>query len=578
MRTVKVSLWVALLCCGVQTLEVRAQDGGNVPPDPADIDACFTACEEGIDAAIAACEAAPDVDECMGRLFEDMDECFTACFGGELPEPPPEQQCLFACDEAVQEQIAACLEGVEGEGVEECFSRVEAEHRACLEACGFEPPPVECPFACELAFGAGVEACRTADGELDAACVAEQEAQYIACLEECDIEVPEEAICARGCEADYALALDECLTETNGEFDPVFGVGLDLECAMAAHEAFEVCLREECGIDVPEEVACANACEAALAAATEACGDDEACADAALEEHEECLRACGFFIPEIPDADPCVVDCDRAYREAAEACVGDGDPALGNDVDFECLSRVEEEYLECLTGCGIELPNVPPGGNPDPCLGACDQAFEAAFEQCLRNAAGGEEGEVDALDEACLAGADQAYVACLEDCGFEFPDGPDFPGIPGGECEQACAEELLVGIVGCIRADGSIDNACALGVIESFAACVESCQGENMDRVRAAIGRSRAGQFLRGDSDQNGERNLSDAVLTLNWLFAGGLEPSCADASDSNDDGRVDIADPVSLLNWLFTGGAPLPPPNEEPGRDPTEDELGCAS
>ena len=38
----------------------------------------------------------------------------------------------------------------------------------------------------------------------------------------------------------------------------------------------------------------------------------------------------------------------------------------------------------------------------------------------------------------------------------------------------------------------------------------------------------------------------------------------------------MNIADAVILLNFLFAGGAPPSTPFPEPGADPTEDTLEC--
>lgn len=81
--------------------------------------------------------------------------------------------------------------------------------------------------------------------------------------------------------------------------------------------------------------------------------------------------------------------------------------------------------------------------------------------------------------------------------------------------------------------------------------------------------------LLRGDSNGDGERDLSDAVRTLLGLFAG-LPLSCLDAADANDDGGVDVSDPVYLLHFLFLGGAAPPAPSAGCGLDPTGDTLGC--
>ncbi|MBI4601106.1 MAG: hypothetical protein HY721_04010 [Planctomycetes bacterium] len=84
--------------------------------------------------------------------------------------------------------------------------------------------------------------------------------------------------------------------------------------------------------------------------------------------------------------------------------------------------------------------------------------------------------------------------------------------------------------------------------------------------------------FLRGDTEADGTRAISDAVFTVRYLFLGGEEPSCRDAADADDDGLLSLADPVYLLNRLFRGGPPPPAPGDDCGPDPTADELDCAS
>ena len=86
--------------------------------------------------------------------------------------------------------------------------------------------------------------------------------------------------------------------------------------------------------------------------------------------------------------------------------------------------------------------------------------------------------------------------------------------------------------------------------------------------------------MLRGDANQSGVVDMSDAILILDYLY--GNPPAnidCLDSADSNDDGFVEDADFVHLTNWLFHGG-PIPP---DPGpyycgEDPTSDNLSCVS
>ena len=91
-------------------------------------------------------------------------------------------------------------------------------------------------------------------------------------------------------------------------------------------------------------------------------------------------------------------------------------------------------------------------------------------------------------------------------------------------------------------------------------------------------------EFRRGDSNDDGAVDLSDAVCTLEYLFAqggGGIcaRRDCLAARDTDDDGVIDLSDPIRLLNFLFLG-APAPPAPFAGGcgADPTPDALGCAS
>jgi hypothetical protein len=81
--------------------------------------------------------------------------------------------------------------------------------------------------------------------------------------------------------------------------------------------------------------------------------------------------------------------------------------------------------------------------------------------------------------------------------------------------------------------------------------------------------------IFRGDSNSDGEVDISDARYTLNWLFLGGPEPACLDAADANDDGSLNVSDPIATLVTLFSGMPRIAPPYPSTGRDPTPDLLG---
>ena len=82
--------------------------------------------------------------------------------------------------------------------------------------------------------------------------------------------------------------------------------------------------------------------------------------------------------------------------------------------------------------------------------------------------------------------------------------------------------------------------------------------------------------FIRGDSNNDTEVDISDAVFHLGYLFLGGETPPCLKASDMDDNGALEITDAIYLLNYLFLGGSIVPPPFPEPGPDPTPDDLSC--
>jgi hypothetical protein len=85
-------------------------------------------------------------------------------------------------------------------------------------------------------------------------------------------------------------------------------------------------------------------------------------------------------------------------------------------------------------------------------------------------------------------------------------------------------------------------------------------------------------QFLRGDSNGDGNVDISDAVRILSWLFLGGAAPGCAATANTNGDEAADISDAVYLLGYLFLGGpTPVAPfPDCGPGHLLADEEMGC--
>lgn len=82
--------------------------------------------------------------------------------------------------------------------------------------------------------------------------------------------------------------------------------------------------------------------------------------------------------------------------------------------------------------------------------------------------------------------------------------------------------------------------------------------------------------FQRGDSNSDGNVDVSDPIATLNYLFSGAVRPTCEKSADVNDDGEVNISDAINTRSFLFSGGAPPAEPFRACGSDSTIDSLGC--
>jgi len=79
--------------------------------------------------------------------------------------------------------------------------------------------------------------------------------------------------------------------------------------------------------------------------------------------------------------------------------------------------------------------------------------------------------------------------------------------------------------------------------------------------------------YARGDANDDGQEDLSDAVFILASIFTGGDPVLCRDAADTNTDGFIDLADAVYLLSFIFQSKAPPLPPFPLCGTGPL---LGC--
>ena len=83
-------------------------------------------------------------------------------------------------------------------------------------------------------------------------------------------------------------------------------------------------------------------------------------------------------------------------------------------------------------------------------------------------------------------------------------------------------------------------------------------------------------RFRRGDSNDDGVGDISDAVHILLFLFSGGATPDCLEAADVDADGQHNLTDAVYLLGHLFQGGPPPPAPGLVACGAATEEHFGC--
>ncbi len=107
-----------------------------------------------------------------------------------------------------------------------------------------------------------------------------------------------------------------------------------------------------------------------------------------------------------------------------------------------------------------------------------------------------------------------------------------------------------------------------------------TCRGRPAGGASCEVTVSTDVPFLRGDCDVSGDRDITDGISVLGYLFLGlPRVVKCEKACDCNDDGVLDVSDAVFLLAFLFTDPTKIPPsPFERCGLDLKPDDLPCES
>jgi hypothetical protein len=195
---------------------------------------------------------------------------------------------------------------------------------------------------------------------------------------------------------------------------------------------------------------------------------------------------------------------------------------------------------------------------------------------CPDAADANDDGQINLSDGVLLLSFGSVIGVALPPPGTEVcgpdptPDGLSSFGYP----ENICA------ITYCCFPDGTCSltctSCCANGNGTPVTVCLGDSDGNGKDDACEAPEPEPGTQFRRGDSNDDGRLDLSDAIFTLRGLFITGEPPHCESASDANDDGDVDLADAIYTLRHLFGGTAAPPEPFTNCGLDPTPDASTC--
>jgi len=64
-----------------------------------------------------------------------------------------------------------------------------------------------------------------------------------------------------------------------------------------------------------------------------------------------------------------------------------------------------------------------------------------------------------------------------------------------------------------------------------------------------------AQEYMCGDANSDGSKNISDAMYILNYVFIEGDPPNPIEIADVNCDDKVNISDAYYIVNYAFSGG-----------------------
>lgn len=82
-------------------------------------------------------------------------------------------------------------------------------------------------------------------------------------------------------------------------------------------------------------------------------------------------------------------------------------------------------------------------------------------------------------------------------------------------------------------------------------------ESDTVYNLRIAVADAPPPQYVCGDANGDMVSNITDAVVLIQWIFAGGAAPDPLIAADANCDSTPNITDAVYIIQWIFAGGPP---------------------
>lgn len=503
-----------------EALHACLEDCPPEPPEPTCEDRCIRMAEDFEEKCLAE---GTDPEICASQAEQRLMACLDLC---EEPPPPPEPTCEEICAKLAREAIERCI--ADGGTERECAAKGEEVLENCIrERCKPEPPPppLSCEERCERHAAEVFHGCLEA-GISEEACKARAQEAFRNCVIECKPEPPPEPPCEVWCEEKAAKAFNACMEETDGN------EGL---CRERSQAVLRECLAA-CQPEPPEPPSCEDECAQRGREILQLCmasgGSEEECRRHASVLVSLCLEQCG-------GGDPCQDRCAASARLVLAGC------SLGGLPGKQCEQMANTVLEGCLAGCEP----------PPTCEGRCRELYHRAIAECVAMGNSAEDCEAENAD---------LLENCLAECNGEEP--PAY-GVRCNEAAEKMEEKCL--------AKGGDPEVCA----EDSRRFFRECLGEHgEDEARGLSAQNAPFQpFMRGDLDNDGKRQLGDAVQVLQFIFVVGNTVACEDAVDVDDDGRATLKDVITLLLVIFgPGGLSMPPPWDAPGQDPTTDSLIC--